>query len=91
MKVTNNPQRSRYEIIVDGEPAGILEYRETDTAVILPHTEIAPSMRGRGLAATLVRAALNDLRRQNKPVVARCWFVAQFIDDHPEYRDLLAA
>jgi len=23
--------------------------------------------------------------------VPACWFVAEFVDDHPEYRDLVAA
>ena len=55
------------------------------------HTEISPSMRGQGLATRLVRAALDDVRQEIKPSVPSCWFVAQFIDDHPKYRDLLAA
>ena len=89
--VQHNQERSRYEIIVDGEVAGVVDYRKADTVVIFPHTEIAPSMRGQRLAAKLVRAALDDVRRRHETVVPRCWFVAQFIDDHPQYRDLLAA
>jgi uncharacterized protein len=89
--VKHNPERSRYEIIVDDEVAGVVDYRKADTVVIFPHTEIVPSMRGQGLAAKLVRAALDDVRRRNETVVPSCWFVAQFIDDHPQYRDLLAA
>jgi predicted GNAT family acetyltransferase len=89
--VKHNPERSRYEIIVDGEVAGVVNYRRADTVVIFPHTEIAPSLRGQGLAARLVRAALDDVRRRNETVVPGCWFVAQFIDDHPQYHDLLAA
>jgi hypothetical protein len=48
-------------------------------------------MRNRGLGAELVRGALDDVRRNGRTVVPQCWFVAQFIDEHPEYADLLAA
>jgi len=51
----------------------------------------AASMRGRRLAAKLVRAALDDVRDTNQSVIPRCWFVAQFIHDHPEYHDLHSA
>jgi predicted GNAT family acetyltransferase len=89
--VKRNRERSRYEIVIDGQVAGVADYRETGTAVVFPHRESAASMRGRGVAGKLIRAALDDVRVMKRTVVPRCWFVAQFIDDHPEYRDLLAA
>ena len=90
-KVERNRARSRYEIVVDGQVAGVADYRESGTTVVSPHTEIAASMRGRRLAAKLVRAALDDVRDTNRSVIPRCWFVAQFIHDHPEYHDLHSA
>jgi uncharacterized protein len=89
--VRHNPQRSRYEIFVEGELAGIADYSERGDAVVFPHTVIDPSMRGRNLGAQLVRAALDDVRGTGKRVIPSCWYVAQFIDEHPEYQDLLAA
>ena len=89
--VRRNPERSRYELVQDGQVVGIADYRESGDAVVLPHTEIDPSMRGRGLGDILVQSVLDDLRDAGRSVVPSCWFVAAFIDDHPEYRDLLAA
>jgi uncharacterized protein len=88
-KVKRNSERSRYEIVIDGEVAGVADYRESGSIVVFPHTEIADSMRGRGLAAQLVRGALDDVRVRRRTVVPRCWFVAQFIADHSEYQDLV--
>jgi predicted GNAT family acetyltransferase len=51
---------------------------------------IEPSMRNRGLGAELVRGALDDVRARGGTVVAHCWYVAEFIDQHTEYADLLA-
>jgi uncharacterized protein len=87
---THEPDRSRYELRVDDELIGIADYVVRDDRVVFPHTEILPSHRGRGLAALLVSYALDDVRRSGRRVVASCWYVADFIDEHPEYRDLVA-
>jgi len=90
-EVRHDPERARYEILVDGEVVGVADYRLDGATLVFPHTEIDPSMRNRGLGGELVRAALDDVRGRGATVVPRCWFVAQFIDEHPEYADLLAA
>ena len=89
-EVLLNVQRSRYEITVDGRVVGFAEYSRHGDSVIFPHTEIEPSMRNRGLGAELVRGALDDVRAKGSTVVAQCWYVAEFIDQHTEYADLLA-
>ena len=89
-EVRNNVSRSRYEISLDGRLVGFADYRAHGDTVVFPHTEIEPSMRNRGLGAELVRGALDDIRARGDTIVAHCWYVAEFIDQHPEYADLLA-
>jgi predicted GNAT family acetyltransferase len=48
-------------------------------------------LRGRGLGERLIQEALDDVRSRGQQVVPRCWFVAEFIDAHPEYKELRAA
>jgi predicted GNAT family acetyltransferase len=91
LDVTRNEERSRYELTVGGRLVGIADYRQRGDAVVFPHTEIDPSMRAQGLAAQLVRHALDDVRAAGGSVVAQCWYVAQFVDEHREDADLLAA
>lgn len=55
-----------------------------------PHTEIVSARRKQGLGAQLVQGALDDVRRKGAKVVPVCWFVAEFIEEHPEYADLRA-
>lgn len=88
-EVRNVSDRSRYELLVDGQLAGIADYRVVADTVVFPHTEIDHSRRGQGLGAQLVQGALDDVRPSGRRVVPSCWYVAQFIDEHPEYRDLL--
>jgi predicted GNAT family acetyltransferase len=89
IQVVRNDAASRYELLVDGERVGVADFVVEGDRVVLPHTVVDPSQRGRGLAAALVRHALDDVRRDGRTVVPSCWYVADFIDAHPEYRDLL--
>lgn len=88
--VTNRPEAGRFELTVDGEPAGRLDYQLTGTVALMPHTEVFPAFGGRGLGALLVRAALDHAREANWSVVPACSFVAGYIAAHPEYQDLVA-
>jgi len=91
MPVRNNPERSRYELYVDDDLLAIADYRVDGDVVVFPHTEVRPDQRGRGLGAELVRAALDDVRADGRRIVAHCWYVAEFVEHHPEYNDLVAA
>lgn len=89
-EVLHAGDRSRYELLVDGELVGIADYRIDGDRIVFPHTEIDADRRGQGLGAVLVRGALDDVRGSGRQVVPTCWFVRQFIDAHDEYADLAA-
>ena len=89
--VSEVPARHRYEISIDGKLAGFTLFTVDGDVAIMPHTEIDPAYKGQGLATTLIETALVDARARGLTVVPRCPFVREFIDDHPEYQDLLAA
>jgi predicted GNAT family acetyltransferase len=83
--------RNRYEITVDDRLAGFAAYRRTADAVEFTHTEIEPDFEGRGLASTLVRAALDDVKREGLAVRPYCPFVRSWIARHPDYVALVPA
>lgn len=89
-EVRDNPTKSRYELYEDGKLLGVADYRPMGDKLAFPHTEIVPSRRNHRLGHVLVRGALDDVRRKGAKVVPYCWFVAEFIDDNPEYADLRA-
>jgi len=90
INITHNVERSRYELRVGGELASIADYSPTADQWVFDHTETAPRFGGRGLAAQVVRAALDDVRERGVRIVPSCWFVAKFVDENPEYADLVA-
>jgi uncharacterized protein len=87
--VRHNPERSRYEMFLDGDQIGLLTYRVDGSTVITPHTEVDPAHGGNGYGTQLVRAALDDIRGTGRSVRPVCSFVRRFISTHPEYQDLV--
>jgi uncharacterized protein len=91
LAVVDNPARSRYELRDHGRVVGFTQYHERDGAYVFPHTVIIERKRGEGRGAALVQGALDDARRRGWRIVPQCPFVAQFVAEHPEYADLVAA
>jgi len=90
MTVRDNPEESRYEVFVDGEFAGVSDYRFDGDQIIFPHVEVDPRHRGHGVAARLVRFALDAVREEGtRTVVPVCPYVQTFIRRYPEYQDLI--
>ncbi len=91
VQVRDNPDESRYEITVGDTVAGHSRYVLHGQRADFVHTEIHDEFEGRGLASTLIGAALDDARRRGWQVVPYCQFVKAFIVKHEEYRDLVPA
>ncbi len=89
-EVRDHPELARYELFVDGVLVGFADYRLRGDVVEIPHTEIEPARRGRGLGAELVRGFLAHIRDDGATVVPTCPFVADYIRAHPQEQDLLA-
>jgi predicted GNAT family acetyltransferase len=91
VEVTDRPQRSRFEVYVDGELAGFAAYRPAADRLSFTHTEVAERFTGRGLATVMIRTALDEARKRGARVLPFCSFVREFIVRNPEYHDLVPA
>ena len=87
--VRHEPHRHRFLAVVDGVEAA-LDYEGGAQTLRLTHTRVPPSIRGRGVAGDLVRAALDHARLHGLKVVPACSYAAAFVKRHPQYADLLA-
>jgi predicted GNAT family acetyltransferase len=92
-EVTDHPDRSHFEVTVDGARAGFAAYRLRGADVIVfTHTEVDDAYAGQGVGGILARGALDQVRAAGeRRVVALCPFIAKWISQHPDYQDLLAA
>ena len=91
VKVTDNPDKARFEIVADGELAGFVQYHLRDGVIAFTHTETDERFRGHGLASQLIRAALDSARARHLAVLPYCPFTRSWIEEHPEYVDLVPA
>lgn len=89
--VRDNPQRSRFELTVDDQRAGFLDYVQLNSSVALSYTQVDPRHTRHGHGKELVRFALDDLRERGRTVLPLCGFVNAFIAEHPEYLDMVPA
>jgi predicted GNAT family acetyltransferase len=88
-EVKDNPTASRFEITVDDELVGYLDYREADGEYAIPHTRVFSQYEGRGYGATLVIGALETIRERRGTVLPYCSFVPKVMREHPELADLV--
>lgn len=81
---------NRYVLSSSGETVGLLEYSQDGDVLDLVHTEVLPQGQGKGIGTVLVRQSLDDIRAHGHRIVASCPFVARFVEEHPDYADLVA-
>ena len=88
-ELIDNTTRNRFEMIQEGQLTHLDYTREQDVVTLL-YIAVPPALQGRGLAADLLRAVLDQLRKQGLKVVPVCSYVNIFFRRHPDYADLLA-
>ena len=87
--VADAPERSRFEISVDGALAGFTAYRLAPDRITFVHTEIDDAYAGQGLGGKLARAALDAARERGLAVRPDCPFIKGWIAKHADYADLV--
>jgi predicted GNAT family acetyltransferase len=89
LEIKNNESAHRFETRVDAHEA-FVQYRYSDGGdLVLSHTEVPPALGGKGLGGKLAAAALDYARSRRLRVVVTCPFITNYMNKHPEYRDLL--
>ena len=89
-KVVDVPEKGRFEIRLDDRVVGLASYHIDGTTMTLPHTEVDPSVGGRGIGTALVSGVLDAARERGLHVLPYCSFVRHYIQQHPETVDLVA-
>jgi predicted GNAT family acetyltransferase len=87
--ITDNTEQHRYEIRVDDELAGFVQYRRRPGLIAFIHTEIDPRFEGQGLGSELIAGVLDAARSSGTAVLPFCPFVNGYIARHPEYVSLV--
>lgn len=83
--VIDSPDRSRYELIVDGQVAGFVRYRVEGDHIVLVHTEVDEAFAGQGFASRLLRGTLDLIRDTSRPTINDCPFITRWVRRNPQY------
>ncbi|MDD2425938.1 MAG: GNAT family N-acetyltransferase [Bacteroidales bacterium] len=79
----------RFLLTLDNH-TGYVEYRVHETYLDLYHTYVPEGIEGRGVAASMVRAALKFAKENNLKIKPTCPYVKRFIErESALYSDLL--
>jgi len=88
-EVTRNRVESRFELHVDGELAGRIDYLNEADGVALTHTIVDDAFKGQGLGKTLVAETLLSLREEGAAVLPVCPYVTGYMERNPADIDLV--
>lgn len=92
LKITHSPTQA--VATMDGVRVGELNYHidhERQPPIwTLYSTHVDPQAEGQGVGSALVGAVLARVDEMDARVVPTCWFVAGWLDRHPDFQHLRA-
>jgi hypothetical protein len=88
-EVIHEKENERFVIYTEGNEVYV-EYKMRNNKVDLNHTYTHPALRGKGLAAHVVRAAFEFAKENNLKVIPSCSYVQAFVAKNDVYKELVA-
>lgn len=73
------------------QPARLTYIVASPAVIVADHTETPMTLRGQGIALTLVERMVGDARAGGYRVVPVCTYIRSQFDHHPEWSDVLHA
>ncbi len=87
--VVDNRDLNRYELTETGLTA-FADYRRQASAMLIPHVEAPPALRGTGAAGRLMQGIAAHARAEGLKIIPSCPYAAAWFKRHPQESDLLA-
>ena len=86
-----NGSKGRYVALVAGttEPAELTYSRVSDHLIIVDHTGVPDSLRGKGVGAVLAQRVVQDARSQDFRIIPLCPFFKAQATRHPDWADVI--
>lgn len=88
--MAHNKSSRRFEIRVGDDTWAFPAYSFEGNCIVLEHTFVPAEFHGQGIAANLVRAALDEARQRRLKIIPRCSYGAEFLRGNREFADLVA-
>ena len=82
--------RGAFVWVQDGKRLAEMTYSVAGSRVIIDHTHVDDTLRGKDVGRQLVRAAVEWARAENHRLLPLCPFARSVFDKTPEFADVLA-
>jgi predicted GNAT family acetyltransferase len=89
IEIAKDEEHFKYEASLNQDAVADLNYTFAGDRVVLVGTTVKDSFRHHGIATELIQFALDDIRARGKKVTIICPIVRGFVDQYPEYEDLV--
>ena len=87
--IIHEKENERFVMYFD-EKEVYVEYTMAGKEINLYHTYTHPALRGKGLAAQVVRAAFEFAKENNLKVIPTCSYTQAFLAKNDEYKEIVA-
>lgn len=88
----HDSENNRYLLKIDDQIASVVEYNDNGNVRAFNRTFTPPTFRGKGLAAEIVKFAVDDVEAENADLKIQptCWYVEKWFEKNTDRQNLLA-
>ncbi len=81
--IKNNPTANRYELRT-GEHLSVADYQLRGNDLRITHVEVPEALRGKGIAAELMKGVVEDASAKGLNIVPICPYAVTYMQRHPQ-------
>jgi len=89
LEIIHDEKRRRFFVTLENEECFVSYSKPSENIMDLEHTIVPRILSGRGIAAELVKNALDYAEKNNFKIYDSCSYVTAYIKKHPEYKKLV--
>ena len=83
--------KGKFYVKNDGREVALMTYSKAGAdKIIIDHTEVNPSLKGKGIGKDLVAEVVKYARENNMKIIPLCPFAKSEFEKHADYSDVLA-
>lgn len=89
LNIQHDKDKHRFYVEIDGKISELKYKKIDDKTLEYYHTYVPEELRDQGIASFITQHALEYAKKQGYSIISSCPFVKQYLDDHPEFADVI--
>ena len=81
-----------FDLFYESKKVGFMDYNNDKEGILeITHTEVDSELGGKGFGTELVKAAVEDARKNDMKILSPCPYAKKVIEKTPEFKDVLSS